>query len=291
MLVQGPNQTSPSKYDSIMIIHKDIILLKANRGTPYWPTCPTGCSCSTTTINCNRINSLPSFSSPSVTRIQIDNINSSIHFNAFKAVPKLESIFIRNGNISFIATCAFGEIPAKSIGIVNVRIGVIGLGAFKDLHNVGRSISIHNCQIGQISSNAFYRLSNITLLSLNTNNISTIQTYAFNKITSGTSLNVFHNNITTINSYAFNFGPNVFSTYAFMTGGSIMNIGCQALKGLRTITYPTLRCDCDLVPLVQSPIYLGRVNCFSQSQLHDVISGSINDCTKPTLREPGYCVF
>ncbi|XP_071096414.1 leucine-rich repeat-containing G-protein coupled receptor 4-like [Haliotis cracherodii] len=252
--------------------------------------CLNGCTCTTTSITCNGLTSIPTLAFPDVTSVRFNNINSNIPSNAFRSMPKLESISISNGNISFIAPCAFSAIPAKSITISGVRIGIIGSGAFRDLNNVARSISINNGQIGLISSNAFYRLSNIISINIQRNNISTIQTYAFNKITNSRTFYFYYNNVTNLNSYAFaSLDQTSFSSTSNFYRGSIMNVGCEALDGLKSVSYVTLRCDCDLVPLIQGTTPLGYVHCFHQSQLHDVISGSVNSCTRPFIPGPNSC--
>ncbi|XP_046332840.2 slit homolog 3 protein-like [Haliotis rufescens] len=252
--------------------------------------CPTGCSCTTTSVTCNGLTSIPTLAFPDVTSVRFNNINSNIPSNAFRSMPKLESITISNGNISSIAPCAFSAIPAKSITISRVRIGIIASGAFRDLNNVARRISINNGHIGLISSNAFYRLSNIMSIYIQRNNISTIQTDAFNKITNSRAFYFYYNNVTNLNGYAFaSLETTSFSSTSYFYRGSIMNVGCKALDGLKSVAYVTLRCDCDMVPLIEGMTPLGYVDCFHQSQLYDVISGSGNSCTRPFIPEPNSC--
>ncbi|XP_046551556.1 slit homolog 3 protein-like [Haliotis rubra] len=253
--------------------------------------CPTGCSCSSTSVTCNGLTSIPTLTFPDVTTLRLNNINSNIPPNAFAAMPRLQSITISNGNISSIARCAFSGIPAKTISISRVRIGNIASGAFQNLQNAAGRISINNGQIGFISSHAFYRLSNLASISIQRNTISTIQGYAFSRISSSRTFYFYYNNVTNLNGYAFaSLETTSFSSTSYFFRGSIMNVGCKALEGLKTVSYVTLRCDCDMVPLIQSSVSLGFVHCFSQSQLHGVISGSADDCTAPSIPEPNSCV-
>ncbi|XP_067660927.1 leucine-rich repeat and immunoglobulin-like domain-containing nogo receptor-interacting protein 1-B [Haliotis asinina] len=253
--------------------------------------CPTGCSCiGRTSITCTGLTSFPTLAFPDVTALRLNNINSNIPPNAFAAMPRLQSISITNGNISSIARCAFSGIPTKSISISRVRIGNIASGAFQNLQNVARTISITYGQIDLISSHAFYRLSNLATLSIQRNNITTIQGYAFSRISSSRAFYFYYNNVTNLNDYAFaSLNRTSFSSTSYFFQGSIMNVGCKALEGLKSVSYVTLRCDCDMVPLIQSSTSLGFVHCFSRSQLHDVISGSGDNCTVPSIPEPNSC--
>ncbi|XP_063817053.1 immunoglobulin superfamily member 10-like isoform X1 [Pseudophryne corroboree] len=190
--------------------------------------CPTGCSCTLSSITCcetERDFQIPITSSDNITKLSLSSCpRFVISKQSIWNLKSLEEIIIKSTAVTYIDAYAFGDLPKlKSLILNELNLSVTNIhpSAFNDLPI--QQLDLKNNNLKLIHSEMFSGLKNLRVLELSRNKIAAIHNQAFDSLLMLSVLKLDYNHLNSVTPLWFKPFSNYSSLLISVIGNNLTN--------------------------------------------------------------------